>query len=175
MKLKCNPGKCNSQNFGGVILKFFYEVGRQPLLYYMVSVNNQFKCLNGFKTLCKLFGPGHCIPLALLYVKAGEGVSGYFNYELVIVLIKEWSQPCFSICVWGNSSTGRTWELVRKTEHSGPTADGLNQNLHLTTENLLSHFLKHYKAIPTNKNVRENEKEKKKKEVVQDNIILAIS
>lgn len=74
-----------------------------------------------------------------------------------------------------NSSLGRTWELVRNTElsggNSGPTADLLNQNLHLTTDNLLNHSLKHYKAIPTNKNLRENEK---KKEVVRD-IILAIS
>lgn len=85
MKLKWNPGKFNSQNSGGVILKFFYEVGRQPLLYYMVSVNNQFKCLSGCEMLCKLFGPGHCIPLALLYVKVGQGLIGYFNYELVIL------------------------------------------------------------------------------------------
>lgn len=80
-----------------------------------------------------------------------------------------------NVCLGKTAALVEPGELVRNTElsggNSGLTADLLNQNLHLTTDNLLNHSLKHCKAIPINKNLRENEK---KKEVVRA-IILAIS
>lgn len=72
-------------------------------------------------------------------------------------------KPCFSKCVWGNSSTGMTWELVGNTELSGPTTDLLNQNLHLTTDNLTRHSpTATHKALEGNTYQQKFERKRKK-------------
>lgn len=50
--------------------------------------------------LCKFFGSGHSIPTALLYVKVGGELTGYFNYEMYCrchegMVLNFASQPVF--------------------------------------------------------------------------------
>lgn len=115
--------------------------------------------------------------MALFYVKAAEGLIGCFNYELYYCSHKRMIlRLCFSNCVWGNSSIGMTWELVRNTKFLDPTTDLLNQTLNLT-ENLISHSSTTIlKPLEGNTYQQHFEKKnKRKKEVVLGNIILTIS